>query len=233
VGSAYTAQAVSDWERDRSQIHKDHPTGPHRIGKVLHDLGGIKIIDEAKHLLASSNYRALGKEELSEIFGVTKLEYTKNIRKKYWEIQLTILRDWIKRLDLITISKSIAWILYWFAMYLGISPVLDFSIQTRTELVSAVVKLTLTCLVLPIVLTWCTPQEYKIPQGTAAPFTHFLLCVIGLFTRDAECVNASTDILQSLFISLVNTHHIRIRTLAHSTWLWEHKINFYTLSFIS
>lgn len=63
----YTGSAVSEWERGRSQIPKDHRAVLVALIKVLHDCGGLDSLTEADNLLQAGHYRALNNEEMRQI----------------------------------------------------------------------------------------------------------------------------------------------------------------------
>ncbi len=67
--SGYSGAAVSDWERDRSQIHKDDRTVLIALVSVFYHTGGLSTREEADELLLVGNYRALDSEESRPIFG--------------------------------------------------------------------------------------------------------------------------------------------------------------------
>ena len=64
----YTGAAVSEWERGKSQIHKDHRKVLVALIKVLHRNEGLKSTTEADTLLLSGNYRPLDADEKMSIF---------------------------------------------------------------------------------------------------------------------------------------------------------------------
>jgi hypothetical protein len=70
----YSGAAVSDWENDKSQIHKDDRHVLISLLKVLHKNGGLKDLSEAKALLEAGNYRALDEDEKTQVFPKDLLE---------------------------------------------------------------------------------------------------------------------------------------------------------------
>ncbi len=69
--SGYSGAAVSDWERDRSHIHKDDRAVLIARISVLFHTGGLSSSEEADELLLVGNYRALDQEENQPIFGAS------------------------------------------------------------------------------------------------------------------------------------------------------------------
>lgn len=63
----YTSAAISDWERGRTNIHKDDRALLVGIVGILHTYGGLSTDVEANDLLAQGNYRALNTEELAQL----------------------------------------------------------------------------------------------------------------------------------------------------------------------
>ncbi len=66
--SGYTGAAISEWERGKSQIHKDQRAVLTALIKVLTTCGGLKTTAEANTLLLAGNYRQLDQTELALIF---------------------------------------------------------------------------------------------------------------------------------------------------------------------
>ncbi len=64
----YSGAAVSDWERDQSQIHKDDRAVLIALMNVLNQTGGLSTMAEANELLLLGNYRALDSRENQQIF---------------------------------------------------------------------------------------------------------------------------------------------------------------------
>ncbi len=179
VGTHYSAQAVSDWERNRSQINKDHRQVLIALIQILRDLGGIRSIDEAERLLAAGNYRGLDREELYQTFGVEKTEKAAEIRKRYWHLQFDTLYNWKNNLTLASGIKLIVWLMCWATTYLGIRPILDFSIREQANLVTPAVIWSLTLWVLPFVVAWCAPPKLKAPEGCPASTAPYWLRTVG------------------------------------------------------
>ncbi len=67
-GGGYTGAAVSDWERGKSQIDKDHRLVLVSLIKVLYALGGLHTRAEANELLLAGNYRPLDDKEAHLVF---------------------------------------------------------------------------------------------------------------------------------------------------------------------
>jgi hypothetical protein len=67
--AGYSGAAISDWERNKSQIHKDHRAVLLSLIKVLFDCGGLKTRQEANAMLLAGNYRPLDEKERNSIFG--------------------------------------------------------------------------------------------------------------------------------------------------------------------
>lgn len=66
-GYGYSAAAVSEWERDRSQLSKDDTLVLQNLIAILYKHGGIKTLDEAEQLLKAGNYRSLSREQIAQI----------------------------------------------------------------------------------------------------------------------------------------------------------------------
>ncbi len=66
-GSGYSGAAISDWERDKSQIHKDDRRVLLSVINVLHACGGIPNLAEANKLLAAGHYGALSTAEQHQV----------------------------------------------------------------------------------------------------------------------------------------------------------------------
>jgi hypothetical protein len=67
--AGYSGAAISDWERNKSQIHKDHRAVLLSLIKVLFGCGGLKTRQEANAMLLAGNYRPLDEKERNSIFG--------------------------------------------------------------------------------------------------------------------------------------------------------------------
>jgi hypothetical protein len=68
--TAYSGTAVSDWERNRSHIHKDDRTVLLALVATLYQYGGITTIEEANTMLLAGNYRSLDQEETNILFQI-------------------------------------------------------------------------------------------------------------------------------------------------------------------
>lgn len=85
--AGYTGAAVSEWERGKSQIHKDQRTVLTALIKVLTTGGGLKTIAEANTLLLAGNYRQLDETELALIFPEGESEMVESIATSQTEGQ--------------------------------------------------------------------------------------------------------------------------------------------------
>lgn len=179
VGTRYSAQAVSDWERDRSQINKDHRQVLIALVQILRDFGGIRSVDEAERFLAAGNYRGLDREELHQIFGMEKTEKAAEIRKRYWHMKFDSFYNWKNNLTLISGLKMIVWVICWATTYLGFGPVLDFSLRGKTNLVTTAVIWSLTLWILPFVVVWCAPTKLNTPDGRQTSSTSYFSQAVG------------------------------------------------------
>jgi len=65
---AYSGAAVSDWERGKSQIHKDERRVLVALIRVLYQFHGLLTLEEANTLLLAGNYRSLDAAEAGPIF---------------------------------------------------------------------------------------------------------------------------------------------------------------------
>jgi hypothetical protein len=69
LGTAgYTGSAISDWERGKSQINKDHRIVLMGLIKVLLVYGGIRSKEEANALLEAGNFRSFDEKETADVF---------------------------------------------------------------------------------------------------------------------------------------------------------------------
>lgn len=67
LDSGYSGAAVSDWERNKSQIHKDDRVILLHLIQILYQLNGIATLTDANKLLQVGNYRALSQIEIKQI----------------------------------------------------------------------------------------------------------------------------------------------------------------------
>lgn len=67
TGISYTSGAISEWERNRSQINKDDRRVLLGLVIVLHECGGIGDRSAADRLLAAGNYRRLDALEAEQV----------------------------------------------------------------------------------------------------------------------------------------------------------------------
>jgi len=72
IADGYTGAAVSEWERNRSQIHKDQRPVLLAIIQILYQQGGLQTPAEADRLLQTGNYRSLSRDERRQIFAETE-----------------------------------------------------------------------------------------------------------------------------------------------------------------
>lgn len=72
--SGYTGAAISEWERNRSNIDKDHRAVLVALITVLHSCGGLKSPVEADEFLWTGNYRELDDGERAQIFAGSDFE---------------------------------------------------------------------------------------------------------------------------------------------------------------
>lgn len=103
---AYSAAAVSDWERGVSKIHVDDRVVLMDLIRVLQQCGGIEDIDEANSLLLAGNYKPLEQEELIKIFP--------NLKNNDW-LDKTVTQEDFEEKDK---APSINW-----PPYCGLNPV--------------------------------------------------------------------------------------------------------------
>ncbi|MCB2209372.1 helix-turn-helix domain-containing protein [bacterium] len=176
LGTPYTAQAVSDWERDQSQIHKDHRQVLVALIQILHEMGGINHPEDAERLLAVGNYRGLTIAEQSQVFGSSIQSVKGKFQPSWFEKGLIAFGDKIQRLTPLAYFKTITLILSWLATWLGISPAMNINSQEQ-ELLPAVVIFGLTSLIIPTGIAWSTPKGKK-PRA-AKPLALWVLQNIG------------------------------------------------------
>ena len=72
--TGYSGAAVSDWENNKSKVHKDDRLLLITIFRVLYKNGGLKTLLEAESLMEAGNYRALNEREKQQIFPKDLLE---------------------------------------------------------------------------------------------------------------------------------------------------------------
>ena len=179
LGTSYTAQAVSDWERDKSQIHKDHPQVLKALIQVLYTCGGLTSPKDAERLLAAGNYRGLSHAESESIFlmgkpdpaGPSKIQWLERLLRSQTQ-EKTTLPDML-------VLKITSIILCWLAAWLAISPTLDFSNSDQSLLLKQAIILGLTGLVVPTVLAWITSINSVPPISIPVRFVNFIGGVLG------------------------------------------------------
>jgi uncharacterized membrane protein YciS (DUF1049 family) len=176
LGTRYTAQAVSDWERDQSQIHKDHRQVLVALIQILYDMNGISQPEEAERLLALGNYRGLTAAEYNQVFGPANPSFRGKYQPSWFEKILIRLGDRIRDLTPLAYFKSITLILSWLTTWLGISPVMNIT-NDEQELLPAVVIFGLTSLIVPIGIAWSTPKGKE--PAEARPLALWVLRNIG------------------------------------------------------
>lgn len=176
---SYSAQAISDWERDKSQIHKDHRQVLLAIIHNLHACGGRAKPADAEALLAAGNYRSLTEAEVASIFQKEPPATTPTS----WEsdslplpFDLTHLR---KALTPIKLLKATMVMLAWAATRLSIAPVLDFSISDPSLRLRYTIMLAVSGVVIPAILTWISSLQNTKPYPLLVRFKAYLTSLLG------------------------------------------------------
>jgi hypothetical protein len=68
LSKAYSAAAISDWEREASRIHADNRFLLVCLIKTLRHCGGLTTVEKANNFLLAGNYRPLDQSEIAMIF---------------------------------------------------------------------------------------------------------------------------------------------------------------------
>ena len=179
LGTTYTSQAISDWERSKSQIHKDHRQVLYALIHTLHTCGGLTSIDDAEELLAAGNYRGLTHTEAEAIFLTSETPPTTPSSASWKEIIQDKLALQENCLTPITLVKIIVFILCWMATWLAISPTLDFSNSDSAFLLKYAIILILSGLAIPAVLAWILKLGLGTPTRLPTRFLNFHGGVLG------------------------------------------------------
>ncbi len=179
LGTTYTSQAISDWERDRSQIHKDHRQVLCALIQTLHTCGGLGSPDEAERLLAAGNYRGLSHAEAETIFLLKGSDPAPAPHPSWKELFLQKLAQQEKPLTPVNIIKGVSIVLCWAATWLAISPNLDFSLSNPAHWLQYAILLTLSGLAIPAVLAWIIKLGSAGPTKLPIRFLNFIGAVLG------------------------------------------------------
>jgi len=179
LGTTYTAQAVSDWERDKSQIHKDHRQVLIALIQVLHTCGGLSSPEDAERLLAAGNYRALSHVEAESIFLLAETDPPKIINSPRIAQFLGKFNQDETTLPYMLAPKITSVILCWLATWLAISPILDFSNSDPSLLLKEAIILSLTGLAVPVILAWVVSLDPERAYSLPERFLHLLGGILG------------------------------------------------------
>jgi hypothetical protein len=176
---SYSAQAISDWERDKSQIHKDHRQVLLAIIHNLHTCGGLATPEDAETLLAAGNYRSLTEAEVTSIFqkeAPGPSQTTCETDSLPLPFDLPHLR---KALTPTTLLKATMVVLAWAATRLSIAPVLDFSISDPSLRLRYTIMLAVSGLVIPAILTWISSLKSTTSYPLTTRFKAYLTSLLG------------------------------------------------------
>ena len=176
---SYSAQAISDWERDKSQIHKDHRQVLLAIIHNLHACGGLATPEDAESLLAAGNYRSLTEAEVASIFPKGTPGTTQATCKTDSLSLLFDLPHLRKSLTPINLFKTAMVVLAWAATRLSVAPVLDFSISDPSLRLRYTIILAVSGVVIPAILTWISSLQNTQPYPLITCFKAYLTSLLG------------------------------------------------------
>ena len=134
LGTTYTSQAISDWERGQSQIHKDHRQVLCALIQALNQCGGLDSLDDAEKLLVAGNYRGLSHSEAEAIFLMESPAPPPSVQQPALAPMLKNLVHQRNILSPIMMVKAVSIILCWAATWLAFAPSLDFSLLDLEQL---------------------------------------------------------------------------------------------------
>lgn len=177
LGTSYTAQAVSDWERNKSQIHKDHRQVLKTLIQVLHTCGGLTSLEDADRLLAAGNYRSLTHTESESIFLLPD-STPSHANKAEWLAEFLHNHTQDSSTHILILKVS-AIILCWLAAWMAISPILDFSNNAQGLLLKEAIILSLTGLFVPAILAWIASINATQTVSFTLRILHFLGGILG------------------------------------------------------
>lgn len=179
LGTPYSAQAVSDWERDRSQIHKDHRQVLLAIIQIFHACGGMSSPDEAEALLAAGNYRALTQAEVESIFLAAPLSPTRPNTNGSADLFLTSLSSLKEIMTPKWLLKVTMGVLGWVATWLSIAPILNFSNTEQSQRLYGAVMVSISGLAMPGILTWLSSLNNDRPRPLATHLRAYFTSLLG------------------------------------------------------
>ena len=175
----YSAQAISDWERDRSQIHKDHRQVLLAIVQSLQNCGGLTSPGEAEALLAAGNYRSLTRSEVEIIFKKERPSSTPVASDASAPSFPKKLADLHKTLTPISVLNVAMIVLVWVATWLSIAPVLIFSDPDSGQRLRCTIMLAVSGLFIPAILTWTRSLQINQTQPPSTYFKAYLTSLLG------------------------------------------------------
>lgn len=239
LGNGYSAQAVSDWERDQSQIHKDHRRVLIILIRILHEHGGIATPEEADRLLAVGNYRSLNPQEWAKVFNNlpgTKRSPTHPIH----QIMPDKFAAWKASMKTLTFQDMIRCVVAVMVMLLtwfGISPMMTLAFQDRAGVLRAAFLFALTGITSPLMLSLIGREYNNDPPETGKPINSLLLrcsgCVLifnfssfGVFSLILACFHLNLFPLPKLLTFLISAglilmtfsyarHHPQVQPVLH------------------
>ena len=179
LGAPYSAQAISDWEREKSQIHKDHRQVLAAIIKILHTCGGIALPEEAEALLAAGNYRGLSQAELETIFLAPTPPANPSAAKPRPQPDSCNPLPQKKALTPAVVLSGTMGALCWVSAWLAIHPILDFSRSDPDQALSPIITLTVTAVILPMILAWIVSLQPERPTSFAEGLLSYFGGVVG------------------------------------------------------
>jgi len=175
LGTTYTSQAISDWERDKSQIHKDHRQVLCALIQALHQCGGLGSLEDAERLLIAGNYRGLSHTEAETIF----LSPPPAAQAPFSNAILEKLTHQENLVTPITMLKAVSIILCWLVTWLAIAPSLDFSNSNIGQLLRVDITLVLSSLAVPAILAWLIKLDANEPPTMPMRFLNFCGAILG------------------------------------------------------
>ncbi|MBG0787261.1 MAG: helix-turn-helix domain-containing protein [Anaerolineaceae bacterium] len=179
LGTTYTAQAVSDWERGKSQIHKDHRQVLSALIQTLHTCGGLDSLEEAERLLAAGNYRGLSHTEAESIFLVKESDKHQAAQSS-WNTKISTPAFLGKKeLTPFLFAKLISSLLCWIVAWLAICPILDFSNEDPKLILQNGIMLIISGMAIPIILAWMNKLGSRCRKSLPTRFLNFIGGVLG------------------------------------------------------
>jgi hypothetical protein len=178
TGTPYTAQAVSDWERQRSQIHKDHRMVLIALVQVLQAYGGLETLEQANRWLRSGNYRALNNAEALQAFDALPSSNSGGAHP-WTETLLTRMGAWFEMITPRRFFIAAFGGLLVLSAWLGIAPILSWPVMSQPHAVRAAIQYVLTSLLVPALIALLAAWNQSDRPAQERPLDWFLLRLIG------------------------------------------------------